>query len=115
MAAAAAPEDLHWRFTGPFLTYAVAQARFQHGDDEAGKVDVGVVPQTVTWRGGLAAIPENRGSHTVRSGLEPHTPGRTKVVLRVGGEPRKTTIPHYEERPGAACSRRDQECVAGWR
>ena len=30
----------YWRPTGPFLTYAVAHARFQHGDDEAGESDV---------------------------------------------------------------------------
>ena len=34
--------------------------------------------------------PRNRGSHTARSGQEPHTPGGTKSVLRVGGKPRKT-------------------------
>ena len=38
--AAAAPKYLHWRSTDPFLTYAVAHARFQHGDDQAGQVDV---------------------------------------------------------------------------
>ena len=29
----------------------------------------------------------------------------------VGGEPWKTAVPHCEERPGAAHSRRDQELV----
>ena len=86
------------------------------------------------------------GSHTARSGQEPHTPGGTKNALWVRGEPRKTAgptlrgaarsrtlqegprmrcvlavspgkplVPHCEERPGAAHSRRDQECVTGWR
>ena len=40
LSSTAAPEDLHWRSIGPFLTYAVAHARFQHGDDEAGEDDV---------------------------------------------------------------------------
>ena len=35
--AAAAPEYLHLRSTDPFLTFAVAHVRFQHGDDEAGE------------------------------------------------------------------------------
>ena len=49
---------------------------------------------------------ENRGSHTARSGQEPHTPGGTKCVLRVGGEPRKTAGPTLR---GAARSRTLQE------
>ena len=42
-------------------------------------------------------------------GQEPHTPGGTKSVLRVGGERRKTAGPTPEKRPGAAYSK----CVAG--
>ena len=33
------------------------------------------------WRGGLAVSRKNRGSHTARSGQEPHTTGGTKVAL----------------------------------
>ena len=36
---AAASEDLHWSSTRPSLTYAVAHARSQYGDDEAGEGD----------------------------------------------------------------------------
>ena len=82
---------------------------------------------------GLAVSQENRGSHTARSGQPPHTPGGINCVLWVGGEPGKTAghilrgaarsrtlqegprccwtrllwVPHCEERPGAAHSRRD--------
>ena len=38
----------------------------------------------------------------VRSGREPHTPGETRHMLRVGGKPRKPQVPHCEERPRAA-------------
>ena len=41
---------------------------------------------------------ENRGSHTVRSGHAPHTPGWTKGVLRVGGEPKKTAPTHHVDK-----------------
>ena len=36
---AATSEDLHWSSTRPSLTYAVAHARSQYGDDEAGEGD----------------------------------------------------------------------------
>ena len=45
-------------------------------------------------------------SHTARSGHEPHTPGGTKCVLRVGGEPGKTAGPTLR---GAAMSRTLEE------
>ena len=51
---------------------------------------------------------KNRGSHTARSGREPHTPGGTKCVLGLAVSPGKPRVPHCEERPGAAHSRRDQ-------
>ena len=49
---------------------------------------------------------ENRGSHTVRSVQVPHTPGGTKYMLWVSGEPKKTAGPILR---GAARSRTLQE------
>ena len=37
---------------------------------------------------------ENRGSPTARNGQEPHTPGGTLCVARVGGEPLKLVAIH---------------------
>ena len=73
--------------------------------DEASK---GVYHQNLLWVGG---VPWNRGSHTARSGYEPHIPGRTKSLLWVCGEPRKPRVPHCQEHPSAAHCRRDQAGV----
>ena len=37
-----------------------------------------------------------------------------RVCCELAVSPGKPRAPHCEERPGAAYSRRDQECVAGW-
>ena len=55
---------------------------------------------------GQRCAQDNRGSHTVRSGQVPHTPGGTKCMLWVSGVPKKTAGPTLR---GAAKCRTLQE------
>ena len=62
---------------------------------------------------GWRCAQENRGSHTARSGQVPHTPGGTKCVLRVGGDPRKTAGPTLREAARCRTLQEGPKCVLG--